>query len=174
MWLNTNIPTTQKPPRTNWMLAIISAEFRATSNRFKSFLHLLNVQSSIPDVQTHRKQTDTFQYTNFYSCHPPGVKKGFIKGEALHLLRTNSSHSTFNKNMQIASIKTRLKNRGYVEKSLFGLELLSRTVHKALTIDPDNCFEHNRFNHSKSVNLTRTTKTLVNRRRLHNLREFAG
>ena len=156
------------------MLAIISAEFRATSNCLKSFLHLLNVQSSIPDVQTHPKQTDTFQYTNFYLCHPPGVKKGFTKGEALHLLRTNSSHLTFNKNMQIASIKTRLKNRGYVEKSLFGLELLSRTVHKALTIDPDNFFEHNRLNHSKSVNLTRTTKTLVNRRRLHSLREFAG
>ena len=61
-----------------------------------------------------------------------------------------------------------------VEKSLFGLELLSRTIHKALTIDPDNCFERNRSNHSKSVNLTRTKKTLVNRRRLHNRREFAG
>ena len=61
-----------------------------------------------------------------------------------------------------------------VEKSLFGLELLSRTIHKALTIDLDNCFEHNRLNHSKSVNLTRTIKTLVNRRRLHNQREFAG
>ena len=47
------------------------------------------------DVQTHYKQTETFQYTNFYSCHPSGVKKGFIRGEALRLLRTNSSHSTF-------------------------------------------------------------------------------
>ena len=35
-------------------------------------------------------------------------------------------------------------------------------------------FKHNRFNHSKSVNLARTTKTLLNRRRLHNRREFAG
>ena len=62
----------------------------------------------------------------------------------------------------------------FVEKSLLGPELLSRTVHKALTIDPHNCFEHNHFNYSKSVNLTRTTKALVNRRRLHNRREFAG
>ena len=31
-------------------------EFRATSNCFKSFLHLLDVQTSIPDVQTHNKQ----------------------------------------------------------------------------------------------------------------------
>ena len=45
-----------------------------------------------------------------------------------------------------------------VEKSLFGLELLSGTIHKALTIDPNNCFERNRFNHSKSVNLARTEK----------------
>ena len=57
-----------------------------------------------------------FNTRNFYSCHPPGVKKGFIKGEALRLLRTNSSHSTFNKNMQ--SFKTRLKNRGYPNEFL--------------------------------------------------------
>ena len=39
--------------------------------------------------------TETFQYTNFYSCHPPGVKKGFIKGEALRLLRIYFSQITF-------------------------------------------------------------------------------
>ena len=79
-------------------------------------------------MQTHYKQTETFQYTNFYSCHPPGVKKGFIKGEALRLLRTNSSHSMFNKNMQ--SFKTRLKNRGYpnefLEKHLFEVNFKDR------------------------------------------------
>ena len=32
---------------------------------------------------------ETFKYTHFSSCHPPGVKKGFIKGQALRLLRTN-------------------------------------------------------------------------------------
>ena len=68
------------------------------------------------DVETHYKQTETFQYTNFYSCHPPGVRKGLMKGEALRLLRTNSSHSTFNKNMQ--SFKTCLKNRGYPNEFL--------------------------------------------------------
>ena len=85
-------------------------------------------RDSTLDVQTHYKQTETFQYTNFYSCHPPGVKKGFIKGEALRLLRTNSSHSTFNKNMQ--SFKTRLKNRGYLnaflEKHLFQVNFKDR------------------------------------------------
>ena len=29
----------------------------------------------------------------FYSCQPPGVKKCFIKGEALRRLRTASSHA---------------------------------------------------------------------------------
>ena len=73
-------------------------------------------RNSTPYVQMHYKQTETFQYTNFYSCHPPGINKGFIKGEALCLLRTTSSHSTFNKNMQ--SFKTHLKNKEYPNKFL--------------------------------------------------------
>ena len=63
------------------------------------------------DVRTHFKATETFQYTNFYSCHPPGVMKGFIKGEALRLLRTNSSQFTFGENM--SNFKTRLQNGDY-------------------------------------------------------------
>ena len=38
---------------------------------------------SILDIITHYKPTETFQYTHFASCHPPGVKYGFIKGEAI-------------------------------------------------------------------------------------------
>ena len=57
---------------------------------------------------------------HLYSCHPPGVTKGFIKGEALRLLRTNSSEITFEENMR--DFSTRLKNRDYaaatVEKHL--------------------------------------------------------
>ena len=37
-------------------------------------------KESILDVQTHYKPTETFEYMNFYSSHPPDVKKGFIKG----------------------------------------------------------------------------------------------
>ena len=85
-------------------------------------------RDSTLDVQTHYKQTETFQYANFYSCHPPGVKEGFIKGEALRFLRTNSSHSTFDKNMQ--SFITSLKNRGYpnecLEKHLFEVNFKDR------------------------------------------------
>ena len=43
----------------------------------------------ILDVRTHFKSTETFQYTYFYSCHPPDVTKGFIKGEALRQFLSN-------------------------------------------------------------------------------------
>ena len=84
-------------------------------------------KESILDVQTHFKTTETFQY-NFYSYHPPGVTKGFIKGEALRLLRTNSSQLSFEEN--ISNFKTRLQNRGYpariVEKHLSGIKFSDR------------------------------------------------
>ena len=38
-------------------------------------------KESILDVGKHFKLTETFQYTHFPSCHPPGVRKGFLKGE---------------------------------------------------------------------------------------------
>ena len=64
---------------------------------------------------THFKPTETFQYTHFSSCHPPGVRKGFIKGEALRLLRTNSSKTTFGENITLfkQAFKQRLCYRGY-------------------------------------------------------------
>ena len=68
-------------------------------------------EQSILDIKTHFKPTETFQYTHYTSCHPPSVKKGFIKGEALRLLRTNSSESTFEENM--VNFRARLVARGY-------------------------------------------------------------
>ena len=44
-----------------------------------------------------------FQYTHYTSCHATGVKKGFIKGEALRLLRTNSSETKFEENQIFVS-----------------------------------------------------------------------
>ena len=85
---------------------------------------------SVLDVRTHFKSTETFQYTNFYSCHPPGVTKGFIKGEALRLLRTNSSRINFEENM--SDFKTRLQNRGYpaslVEKHISEIKFSGREM----------------------------------------------
>jgi len=41
-----------------------------------------------------------FQYTHFFSSHPTGIKKGFVKDEALRPLRTNSSKTTFEENIR--------------------------------------------------------------------------
>ena len=54
---------------------------------------------SILDVKAHFKPTETFQYTHFTSSYPPSVKSGFVKGEALRFLRTNSSKDTFEENI---------------------------------------------------------------------------
>ena len=74
----------------------------------------------ILDLQTHFKPTETFQYTHFPSCHPFNSKKGFIKGEALRLLRTNSVKENFEKHKR--EFEQRLCQRGYpltlVQKTL--------------------------------------------------------
>ena len=71
---------------------------------------------SILDIRTHYKPTETFQCTHFTSSHPLGVKRGFIKGEALRLLRTNSSETTFKES--ISKFKSRLIARGYPHKMI--------------------------------------------------------
>ena len=63
------------------------------------------------DERSHIKPTGTFQYTFYSSCHLAGVSKGFIKGEALRLLRTKSSKTTFEQN--IRNFRVRLRMRGY-------------------------------------------------------------
>ena len=68
-------------------------------------------KQAILDICTHFKPTETFQYTHFSSCHPPGVRKGFIKGEALSLLRTNYSAKSFVEN--INQFKARLRAKDY-------------------------------------------------------------
>ncbi|CAH3019778.1 unnamed protein product, partial [Porites evermanni] len=68
-------------------------------------------KDSIFDIRTHFKPTETFQYMHFSSCHAPGVKKGFIKGEALRLLRTNSSKAAFEENVE--NFRSHLRVRGY-------------------------------------------------------------
>ena len=80
------------------------------------------------DIKTHFKPTETFQYTHFSSCHAPSVRKGFIKGEALRLLGTNSSKSLFEEN--IKDFKSRLRVRGYpdvlVDKVLTDVQFKDR------------------------------------------------
>ena len=40
-------------------------------------------KESILEVRTHYKPTETFQYTNYNSCHPAGVKKTSLKEKLL-------------------------------------------------------------------------------------------
>ena len=68
-------------------------------------------QSVLDITETHFKPTETFQYTHFSSSHPPGVNKGFVKGEAPRVLRTNSPKETFHEN--IRKFKSRRLARGY-------------------------------------------------------------
>ena len=70
-------------------------------------------QQSRLDIKTHFKATETFQYMLFLSCHAPGIKKGFIKGEAFRLLRRNSSETAFK--TAISQFQTNLIERGYPE-----------------------------------------------------------
>jgi len=63
------------------------------------------------DLKTHLKPTETFQYTDFSSCHSFYTKKGFINGGALRLLRTNSVKENFETGKR--DFQQRLGERGY-------------------------------------------------------------
>ena len=71
----------------------------------------LDHKDSIFDISMHFKLTEKFQYMYYTSCYTPDVKKEFIKGEELRLLRTNSSETKFEEN--ICTFKSNLCVRGY-------------------------------------------------------------
>ena len=64
---------------------------------------------SVLDMRTRFKPTETFHYTFFTTCHPPGAKKGFVKGRLF--IRTNSSNKKFEEN--ITTFKKHHMERGY-------------------------------------------------------------
>ena len=65
-------------------------------------------KQAILDIRTHFKPTEALQHAHFSFCLPPGVRKGFFKGEALGILRTNSSVME-----NITQFKTHLRARDY-------------------------------------------------------------
>ena len=91
---------------------------------------------AILDIRTHFKPTETSQYTNFSSCHPPGVRKGFIKGEALRLLRTNPSAKSFVEN--INQFKACLRARDYPDS------LVERITSKTNSAQGSRLFNNDR------------------------------
>ena len=70
--------------------------------------------NKVLDVLTHFKATKMFQNTHFSSCQSLSVKKGFIEGETLHLLRTISIKERFESNKR--DFESRLLGRGYPQE----------------------------------------------------------
>ena len=60
---------------------------------------------------THEKEQATFMYVPRNSCHPPGVFRALIQGEARRLLRTNKTPEQRRK--AFARFSARLQRRGY-------------------------------------------------------------
>ena len=78
----------------------------------QTFSKVNDSQTNLYWIETHFKPTETFQNTHFSGCQK-GVKKGFIKGEALRLLRANSSENEFK--TKISHFRASLIERGYPE-----------------------------------------------------------
>ena len=74
-----------------------------TGSRFK--------EKSILDAKAHFKQMETFLHTHFTSCHPPNVKKGFVKGEALRIYEKTPQKQPLRKIIQIKKKKKTLDGR---------------------------------------------------------------
>ena len=88
-------------------------------------------RESVLDARTHFKPTETFQYTHFSSCHPTGVKRGFVKGEALRLLAEQTPiKKRFEENKN--NFKAKLLKRGYPEKKYILSEVNLEDRGKAL------------------------------------------
>ena len=62
-------------------------------------------KESILDTRTYFKPTETFPVHTFQILSPTGRQKGFVKGEGLRLLRTNSSQETFVENIRIFKLR---------------------------------------------------------------------
>ena len=103
--------------------------FPMTKTTTMTEMNVLNEENDDqnPSVKTLYEPTETFQFTHFASCDPPGVKCGFIKGEAIRLLRTNSSRKKFEEGL--LKFKQHLKAREYpeniIERSLSGVNFVS-------------------------------------------------
>ena len=65
----------------------------------------------------------------FNSCHSPGVKNGSIKGEAMRLLRNNSSKTTFEESLVklVQHLRTRSFPKTVIERSLSGVNFAARS-----------------------------------------------
>ena len=68
-------------------------------------------ERNILDIRTHFKPTETFRIHSSLLVNLLALKKGFVKGEALRLSRSNSDREFFETNKH--NFKQRLIQRGY-------------------------------------------------------------
>lgn len=88
-------------------------EFGSTVN----FLDLkISNSNGILSYATHQKDMNTYSYIPPFSNHPRSVFKGFIKGELIRYLRTNSEASGYFK--MKALFRIRLNRRGFANRFL--------------------------------------------------------
>ena len=89
--------------------------------------------SGILDTKSFIKKTETYQYLQRTSTHPPSVFKGLIKGESLRHLRLNSNPT--NLKITLKHFEKKLIERGYskAEIKIAIEEALKTPRKKALT-----------------------------------------
>ena len=108
--------------------------FSVTSKSFKEFPFLKDVISGYIKISLSRGwfciMCQFSIKTCLILCLQPSVKIGLVKGEALRLLRTNSSKTTYDE--IISNFKTRLLARGYphnlIEKVLSEIIFTARSL----------------------------------------------
>ena len=108
--------------------SVIKASKLHQTTSCKTCLCDVHTDGGLRTNHSYSKPTETFQYTHFNSCHPPSNKNGFIKGEAMRLLRTKSSKTTFGE--RLVKFKQRLRTRGYfktiIERFLSAVNFAAR------------------------------------------------
>lgn len=68
-------------------------------------------ETGILDIRPHYKSTNTYQYLDINSAHPPSVHRGIVKGELVRILRSCSDLETFINHSR--KLMEHLKDRGY-------------------------------------------------------------
>ena len=69
------------------------------------------VEDSLFHTDVYSKPTDTHQYSNYKSCHPPHVKRGILCGQALRFKRICDSNGGFERRLD--DLRGFLVNRRY-------------------------------------------------------------
>ena len=117
---------------------------------------------NILDIKTYRKPTETYQYLHRNSHHPSSTFKGFIKGECVRYIRTNSSLEERQK--QFDFFKNKLLEREYTEKEVEEITHLEEKRDRT-TLLQDQKFKKNKTKNRVNF-ITKYHKGLTNLNRI--------